>query len=64
MGLRRNQNFKRDPDMNWKRHRGPFKVTQLPRHGPGSGIEPELTEAGYVEQQDSKGTRVDSSWRY
>ena len=64
MGLRRDHNFKRIPDMNWTRHKGPFKLVKLPRHGPGSGVEPEMTETGYVQQQELKGRRVDSTWSY
>ena len=64
MGLRRDQNSKRDLGHTWKRHRGPFKVIQLPRHGPGSGVEPEMTQTGYVQQQELKGRKVDTTWAY
>ena len=62
MGLRNGRPH--HEEMNWKPHTGKFKVIKLPTHGPGSGIEDQMTEADYKQIQSSGRviTSSDNHW--
>ena len=61
MGLRNGKPHHQE--MNWTPHTGKFKVIKLPTHGPGSGIEDQMTPDQY-KQIKSSGRKVDTTWAY